>query len=744
MKIFFRILVVACCIHITAICRGQNLDSLKQALRTAHNDSIRCSLLFDIVGLEENDTIWPKYNEALKRIVEKNLRTETEGKPLHNYYLKLYADVFNNLGYLSYQKSNYPQAFEYWHKGLKYQEKINDRSGMASTLNNIGTGYEALGDLPKALDYFEKSVTIHEDQKNKIGVGRSLNNIGAIYIRQGNIIKGLDYLSRSLKIEEELGDKSGMASSINNIGKIHYEQGELATALVYFERGLKLHEEISNHKGSANILNSIGMIHSDRGDLVTAMNYFKKALKRNEEMEDKGSIAFTLGNMGSLLEKQNKAETALAYYKKSLQFYEETGDTRGIAVALSKLGKLYLHQNAIPNALAAARKCLEISQDKGFPEITRDAAALLKTIYQKQNKPAEALKMYELYIQMKDSVANKETRKALLKTQFQYEYEKKEAVLKEQQEKERLLANEKERQQNIIIWTVAAGLLLVIIFSIFIFNRLQLTRRQKMIIEKQKHIVEEHRKEIIDSINYAKRIQFALLASDNLLKENLPSHFVFFKPKDVVSGDFYWATPVDDGFVYVTADCTGHGVPGAFMSLLNISKLSQTINENKITRPDLILNQVRSEIIKVLNPSGSNEESKDGMDAIVCKLNLKEMKLQYAAANNSFYVIRNGAILNCQADKMPVGKGHDDNQPFTFNEIALKKDDIIYTLTDGYGDQFGGEKGKKFKSKQLEALLLSISYEPMEEQKNKIDSAFEKWKSGLEQVDDVCIIGVRV
>jgi len=279
----------------------------------------------------------------------------------------------------------------------------------------------------------------------------------------------------------------------------------------------------------------------------------------------------------------------------------------------------------------------------------------------------------------------------------------------------------------------------VLFFSFF--------RRENIIFQKailkQKDIIEEKQKEILDSINYAKRIQFSLLASENLLNQNLPEHFVLFKPKDVVSGDFYWATPTNEGFIYITSDCTGHGVPGAFMSLLNISKLSQAINENKITRPDLILNNIRSEIIRALNAEGS-EESKDGMDAILCKLDIKNMKLQYAAANNSFYIIRNNELLICNADKMPVGKGHDDSISFSFNEIDLKKGDIIYTLTDGYADQFGGPKGKKFKYKPLENILLSIHALPMKEQNILLNQKFEDWKAQLEQVDDVLIIGVRV
>jgi serine phosphatase RsbU (regulator of sigma subunit) len=276
----------------------------------------------------------------------------------------------------------------------------------------------------------------------------------------------------------------------------------------------------------------------------------------------------------------------------------------------------------------------------------------------------------------------------------------------------------------------------------FIFFRRDNLLYQKAIVE-QKTIIEEKQKEILDSINYAKRIQFSLLTGEAVFKSHLPEHFILFNPKDVVSGDFYWATPVSDGFVYITADCTGHGVPGAFMSLLNISKLSQVINEQNISRPDLVLNHVRTEIIHALNAE-NGEESKDGMDAILCKIDLKNMKLEYAAANNSFYIIRNNSVIHCKCDKMPVGIGHDDSLSFTYNQLALEKGDMIYTLTDGFADQFGGSKGKKFKYKQLEDLLLSIHHQPLKAQQQLLQKVFTDWKGILEQVDDVLIIGIRV
>lgn len=306
------------------------------------------------------------------------------------------------------------------------------------------------------------------------------------------------------------------------------------------------------------------------------------------------------------------------------------------------------------------------------------------------------------------------------------------------------------KQKNVITIITILGVVALLLFLFALRSNYLRRKTNKLLVKQkdelahQKHLVDEKQKEIVDSINYAKRIQTALLANDRLLSQNLPEYFVMYKPKDIVAGDFYWAAPVHDGFIYITADCTGHGVPGAFMSLLNISKLNEAVNQKRITRPDRVLNEVKTKIIQALNPEGNVEESKDGMDAIICNLDVKNMKLRYAAANNSFCIVRNSDILVCKADKMPVGKFHDDRAQFTYNEIDLQSGDMIYTYTDGFEDQFGGEKGKKFKHKQLQELMLQVAKLPIPEQKQAFEQAFENWKGDLEQVDDVLLIGVRV
>lgn len=334
-------------------------------------------------------------------------------------------------------------------------------------------------------------------------------------------------------------------------------------------------------------------------------------------------------------------------------------------------------------------------------------------------------------------------------------------------------------------WFYATCLILTLlgIYSYIKYREKKLTK-EKLILEKKVELrtkqlkeekikVEEAHKEITDSIHYAKRIQRALLASDLLLNKNLPEYFVLYKPKDIVSGDFYWAYKAEvnnkqqlvkngnatfgSRFLIATGDCTGHGVPGAFMSLLNISKLSETVNEKKIISPDLILNHVREEIIKALNPEGSKIESKDGMDCVLCSFDFNKMELLFSAANNPLWLLRNNELIEYKQDKMPVGIFYGELKPFSLQTIKLLKNDVIYTFTDGYADQFGGPQlssenlneniqgqGKKFKYKQLKELLIRNSHLSMQEQKKFLDIAIENWKGNLEQVDDILIIGIKI
>jgi len=261
----------------------------------------------------------------------------------------------------------------------------------------------------------------------------------------------------------------------------------------------------------------------------------------------------------------------------------------------------------------------------------------------------------------------------------------------------------------------------------------------KRSVEQKSDEIAENSKQITDSIKYAKRIQYTLLANEGLLKNNLSEYFILYKPKDIVSGDFYWATSKNDSFYLAACDSTGHGVPGAFMSLLNISFLNEAINERAILQPNEICDHVRKRLIENI----SQEGGQDGMDGALVCLDRKKNKLSFAAAHNAPILVRKNTVIEFDADKMPIGKGvRSDN--FKQQAIDVEPGDLFYLYTDGYTDQFGGPKGKKFKYKQMKALLQSICNQPLNEQKKILDDIISNWKGELEQTDDILLIGFKI
>ena len=267
---------------------------------------------------------------------------------------------------------------------------------------------------------------------------------------------------------------------------------------------------------------------------------------------------------------------------------------------------------------------------------------------------------------------------------------------------------------------------------------------QKVEIQEQKDTLEHKNREITDSINYAKNIQRALLPDEETFNACFEKSFVLFKPKDIVSGDFYWVHQNNETVYYVTADCTGHGVPGGFMTMLGLSFLEDIVVQQKITSPEEILNRMRAKIIMALNQSGKTGENKDGMDITICVLDKKTRLLNFSSANNDLYCIRAGELIIFKGDRQPCGQ-HISQKPFVLQTLQLLPGDAIYTFTDGYADQFGGPNGKKFRYKQFEELLLKNAQHAFEAQKKALDEAIEAWKgTSHEQVDDICVIGVGV
>lgn len=741
MKLKKYILSIFLFFFIGKIGNSQNLDSLKSALKYAKHDTTRCNILNEMIDAESDDKIWPNYNEQVKSICEKNLKIISVKDSIRFFYLKKLANTFNNSGFLANQN----------------------------------------GDISKAIDFFNKGLAIQQDVNDKKGIAYSLNNIGAIYRNQGDIPKAIDYYHQSLKIQEELNDKKAVAICLNNIGAIYKNQGLLDKSLACFNRCLNIQKEIKDETGIARTLNNLGFVFQFKGDDKKAMYYYQMSLSLYEKLNAKQGIANTLKNIGSVYLKQGDFSKALDCFNKSLILQQETKDKLGIAQSYHSIGRALFDLGKTDEALKNAKQSLKLSQELGFPEIISNTSNLLSKIYAKKGNYKEAYEMHILHKLMADSTNNEVSKKASVQKSFQYAYDKKAASDSIKVVEERKVFDVQIQQEKTLRIVLYVSIGLIALFSIFIYNRFRITRKQKYIIElqktevdrqreladsrreiaeNQKHIIEEKQKEILDSIHYAKRIQQAMLTSEAYInnhflassqnnKTGALEYFILYQPKDIVSGDFYWAVSHHQKFYIAVADCTGHGVPGAFMSLLNISFLNENVIGRNIIEPAKILNEQREEIIRALNPNG-NENSKDGMDCVLCSFDFSSHGgdsagvLNFALANNPLWIIRAGELIEYKADKMPVGKHEENVKDFTSQHIELIKGDAIYLFTDGYADQFGGIKGKKFKYKHLKEILLANVDKPMQEQKEILSQSINSWKGNLEQVDDILIVGVRV
>lgn len=687
------------------------IDSINKVInsKTSHDTSKAAAyiVLSELVGSSNMDTLIHICNKAQK-IAELNLSKNVNKLEEKSYKLSL-AAALNNKGYGYMNKSKFTIALDYFFKANDVELSNNNRKGLASAYNNIGLIYYDLGDIPLALEYYEKS----------------------------------------LKIKEEFNDKKGMAYSFNNIGYVYDKNGDKKLAVDYYRKSLKLHEEVGSKKGMAQTYTNIGGVYFSEKNYSKALSYYKLSLKTRLEIDDKKGIANCYHNLAKVYKAENSLELALLYYQKSLAIRIEVEDKQGEAFSYLELGELTLNQQKVLKAKSYATKGLKIAAEGGFAELIEKNSELLSKIAIKEGNWKEAFEMHNKALQIHDSVASEEAFKSTANLQAKYTYEKAKKIADLEQAKKDVVVKQEKLNQRIIILATAAVLILVLIFLFILFKRFKVIQKQNGIIQAQKGLIEVKHQEISDSIHYAERIQRTFLATKELLNENLKDYFVYFKPKDVVSGDFYWATKLNNGlFALVTADSTGHGVPGAIMSLLNVTSLEKAV-EQEIDSSQ-IFNITRNIIINRLKKDGSDEGGKDGMDASICIYDFNKMQLTITAAHNPVWIVRASTplspqeIIEIKPDKMPLGKHDKQDISFSKQIIDLVKGDVIYTLTDGYPDQFGGKNEKKYLTKNLRQLLASNAHLPMQEQKELLDKTFLNWKGNLEQVDDVCVIGVRV
>ncbi len=683
---------------------------------------------------------------------------ENSDDTLKLFYLNLLVsdcqdDIWLKYNYLMQKKSN-----EVIKKHNKNEQiVITAKKYLASSFNNLGFHYYNIDNINKATYNFNKSKEISEEIKNLPVISISLNNLGFIYKQQGDILKALNYYHQSLKINKQLNDEKDIALALNNIGGLYYNQKEYEKAIKYYVDALILEKRSGSKKGVARLYSNLGSIYKEQNKNKQAIDYFNQSIKIYTEIGDKKGLATSLSKRASIDlsmiddfigDKTKQLNNILLKHKSAYKIYEEIKDNEGRAFSLCNIGETYKLLNDYSSAYQYANKSLLIAKEIGFPESIKKAAKILHEISFLKNDYKNAYAMQMLYYNMQDSISNQSIKDATIQKQYEYEYEKRtfkdSVATAESQKIKNLEFNQKIQKQKTYTYVFILGSILMVLVLIIILRGYQLKKRSNLELEKKNKVIEEKNIEITDSINYAKRIQKAIIPPSEEINEHLKNCFVIYKPKDIVAGDFYWLQKVGSEIIYAAADCTGHGVPGAMVSVVCHNALNRAVREYNLIKPSEILNKTREIVIETFQRSRENTSIiKDGMDIALCAIDFDSNTLQYSGANNPLYIIRNKEIIELKADRQPVGKFHDEKS-FNNNKISIEKNDIIYIFSDGYVDQFGGPRGKKFMKKQFKDLLLSIENESMNKQKEILVNNFNKWKGDLEQVDDVCIIGVRI
>lgn len=602
----------------------------------------------------------------------------------------------------------------------------------------------------------------------------SYRYIGIIYRTKGLFDKAIKNYLKALKIAEKLKDKELTGIIYVNIGNVLYEQKSYSKASWYYKKSLNIDRELGHKVGISEGYMCLSRNYLAQKHYSTAMSYSQKALKIATEINYKNGLPFCYSNIGLIHEGQKEYDEALISYQKALTVANEIEDLNAVASIYSYLANLHLVMVDDPNFKKIDRdynlkKVLEYG-DKGYKlaiilksfSLQNSIAKCMQKANAKLGRYEEALKYADIFIATNDSIFQEN--KIRVTAELELKYKSKNSQLEiEKLAKDSELQQSKINKQKIVLYFMIGVSILIFTFLILLLRLFKQKKNANLaIISQRDEIVNQHEKLvyqnklmleqsnlITDSINYAKRIQQVIYPSHDYLTELLGEHFVLLKAKDIVSGDFYWATRVNDYVIVAVADCTGHGVPGALMSMLGMSNLNEIVRQRAVNNAEQILELLRSLIIEALNQKGDTEEQKDGLDIALCVINVKTLEMQYSGAYLPCIIVKNETkeLIKLSGNNMPIGI-HPEMKNFESQTIQLQKGDTIYLMSDGYQDQFGGPNNRKFLPKNVMKVLSKISDHPMEKQKEILQTTIENWMNNngtdCEQTDDITVLGFKI
>lgn len=752
------------------------IDSLKNVIAVTKDDTNKVKLFYSLGSQYRNTNIDSAiyfYQQALD--VAENIKS-----------LEFTAQCLIAVGASFQRRELYDKAIEYLERALRISEEIGDKHKMSVSALNIGICKHEQGFYDIAVDYYFKAIETASEVDYKQGEARGHNNLGIAYYDQGDYVKSIESYLQALKINEELGDRRNISACLTNIGAVHQEQRSYDKAFEYYQKALTVNEELDNKEGMAICYINSGNILNKQTFYDKAIEYYNSGLKLFEEAGNKKGIAGSNQSIAEINVTMGDYDKANEFYLNALRLYEELGDRMGIAnielgianLNISRIDSLpasgvqklrYLDQ-----VVAYGTMSIENAREMKLLPIMKEAAKTLMKAYTKLGDYKKAMEFAGIFIAAQDSMFMEEKTRAIQEMNARYETEKKQQQI-ELQESQLIARDATIKQQKTFRNALIGGLAAVTLIIVVIANAYrqkrkdnkkiieqnekilktneelkqlnEITNRQNQELKELNEITNQQKEEIISSIQYAKKIQSAVLPPETYITELLNENFIFYKPKEIVSGDFYWVRQVKHYVIMVAADCTGHGVPAAFMSMLGISYLNEIVQRREITQANQVLNELRKEIKHSLRQTGKREESRDGIDIALCIIDTKTNRMQYSGAYSPLYVISNNngesVLKEFKADQMPVGVHFSIDKSFTNHEIQLEIGDTLYMSTDGFIDQIGGPDHVRFGRKNFKKFITDIHDRPMYEQKEILDQTLKKWMGEHPQRDDILVIGAR-
>lgn len=718
------------------------------------------------------------------------LNSKTDSLEIVQYQIKI-AELF--------EYDNPDSARYFYEKAVRLSQLIKNDSLYITAYLSTGYMFEVIGRADTALIIYENLLESYKNTTEKKTLNPIYNALGNIYYYNGNFEEALKYYHSALKIAKEIKNELWQAYAYHNIGLVYSDLKENKTTIDYYNKALSIFLKYNDKNWLSTCYNSLGAYYMELDSLEASEENYRKGLAIYLELGDYVGISMLYDNLARIFIERNQNDSAFAYLQKALAIAKDLDDYYSLSSINHGLAKSAFNMHEYKSSIDYAKEGLKYARKSGWKSSELSLISILKSSYANLQEYKSAFMYADSLIILRNDLFNSEKTKAVQEIEGKYQSKQKQLLI-ENLEKEQALKNKENRQQRVLLIIAFIGAFVILMFSLFLFKTLiakkkaniklkeqqkeiteqneelnqlvEETMAQKEEIEQQENILrlknhqlEETQIEIGQSIEYAKRIQNSILPNLANIDQHLDSHFLIFRPKDNVSGDFYWWTQIENQIIVTVADCTGHGVPGAFMSMLGISFLREIILKEYITHPGVILRKLRKEIINALQQKGVAGEQKDGMDMSLVSINKETLLMQYSGANNPIYIVRKEPIEEknnkikkleefnnessnlifheIKPDKMPIAI-YDNLSRFELHEIHLQKGDQIYLFSDGYADQFGGPKNKKFKYKTFKNTIIKNANLPMEEQKNILQNTFVEWIGANEQVDDILVLGIKI